>query len=150
MLRPVRSSARCSTATIVVSLVTLFTSSSSCLFQATNRSTARTQMEQNYRRKVQTSTVNKHNSQLNSKSILTMRIGFNTLWSELCDCIHNKNCVLYTRPWVDEIKFLPCDERWALHVVIKRKFFYIYTYKAIVCPCHRGGCTGGAKAHRCL
>jgi len=32
-------------------------------------------------------------------------------------------------PGVDEIKFLPfytCDERWALHVVIKRKFFYIY------------------------
>jgi len=30
------------------------------------------------------------------------------------------------RPWVDEIKFLPfytCDERWALHIVIKRKVF---------------------------
>ena len=31
--------------------------------------------------------------------------------------------------WAQVIKFLPfytCDERWALHVVIKRKFFYIY------------------------
>ena len=36
------------------------------------------------------------------------------------------NYVLYPRTRVDEIKFLPfytCDERWALHVVIKRKFF---------------------------
>ena len=63
-----------------------------------------------------------------SSSKFGMQIDFHHL-KQLRACVYNKNCVIYPLTWVDEIKFLPyytCDERWALHTVIKRKVFYIY------------------------
>ena len=53
---------------------------------------------------------------------------FNFIKSGPVDIIR-KFYVLYPRTRVDEIKFLlfyTCDERWALHVVIKRKFFFTF------------------------
>jgi len=51
-------------------------------------------------------------------------------------CGYNKNCVLYPQTWVDEIKYLAfymCDERRALHAVIKQKVFYIYFLSQFSC-----------------